>query len=618
MNKTWIRKISAILLVCVMLVTGLPATVSATAYSDNVERSEEEKEGLENSWRYEDGVDIGQMEDGISTYSNDLLKAANQTATSFISTPNGAKKGIDVSEHNRQIDWNQVKASGIEFAIIRCGYGQNYTSQDDERWSYNVSECERLGIPYGVYLYSYAKTPNAASSEADHVLRLLSGHKPTYPVYYDMEDKSTVGVGNDMLAQIASVFCSKISGAGYTVGIYANKYWFDTYLTNSVFSNSNWSRWVAQYPYVNNGAISCSYTGKYDVWQFTSTGVVSGIGNNVDLNYWVSGSIPQPTPSAQGNVSYETHVQTYGWTLGTAVDGAVSGTTNQAKRLEAIKINNITGIPGDISYQVHVQTYGWRPWAKNGEMAGTSGESKRLEAIRIQLSGEVANQYDVYYRVHAQTYGWLGWAKNGEDAGTKGFSKRLEAIQIVFVKKGQTPSEGTIGASYIENGKSASNASNAGYVNYQTHIQTYGTQSYVYDGSLAGTVGEAKRLEAIRIQVNNDKLGVSGGITYRTHVQTKGWLDWVSDGAVSGTEGLAKRMEAIQIQLTGDLANQYDVYYRTQVQTYGWLGWAKNGESAGTEGHAKRMEAIQIVLVPKNSAAPNSLPAASGRAAFIK
>jgi uncharacterized protein YjdB len=77
-------------------------------------------------------------------------------------------------------------------------------------------------------------------------------------------------------------------------------------------------------------------------------------------------------------------------------------------------------------------------WVSNGAMSGTSGESKRLEAIEIRLTGNAANTYDVYYRVHAQNFGWLDWASNGAAAGTAGFSYRLEAIQIVLVPKGGT------------------------------------------------------------------------------------------------------------------------------------------------------------------------------------
>ena len=207
--------------------------------------------------------------------------------------------------------------------------------------------------------------------------------------------------------------------------------------------------------------------------------------------------------------------------------------------------------------------------------------------------------------------------KNGQPAGTSGQAKRLEAIQIVVLPKGQMP-DGAVGYSYIELGKTAVNSNNAGMVNYMTHVQTYGNQSYVYDGSVSGTFGEAKRLEGIRINLNTSKLGVNGSISYQTHVQTYGWLDWSKDGSFNGTHGEAKRLEAIRIKLSGDAANKYDVYYRVHAQTYGWLGWAKNGESSGTQGFAKRLEGIQIVLLPKGSQPPSISPGASGTAAFIK
>ena len=137
-------------------------------------------------------------------------------------------------------------------------------------------------------------------------------------------------------------------------------------------------------------------------------------------------------------------------------------------------------------------------------------------------------------------------------------------------------------------------------VSYACHIQTYGDkQGAVKNGALAGTIGESKRLEAIKIDVTgNDNLG----ITYTTHCQTYGWLPWSSNGEQNGTTGEAKRLEAIKIKLTGSAANLYDVYYRGHAQSYGWLNWAKNGESAGTAGYAKRLEGIQVVIVPKGKA----------------
>lgn len=140
-------------------------------------------------------------------------------------------------------------------------------------------------------------------------------------------------------------------------------------------------------------------------------------------------------PYVTNSVTYQTHVQTYGW-QGWVSDGDISGTHGESKRLEGIKITNTTDVSGSIRYKVHCQTYGWMDWVYDGAMAGTTGESKRLEGICIELTGDLADKYDVYYRVHCQTYGWLDWAKNGEQAGSEGLSRRLEAIQIVYVPKG--------------------------------------------------------------------------------------------------------------------------------------------------------------------------------------
>ena len=140
--------------------------------------------------------------------------------------------------------------------------------------------------------------------------------------------------------------------------------------------------------------------------------------------------------SSDTGVSYQTHMQTYGW-MSRKMNGEEGGVVGQSKRLESINIALKNSMyQGSIEYQTHVQTYGWENgWKKNGENSGTQGQSKRLEAIRIRLTGELAKKCDVYYRVHTQHFGWLGWAKNGESAGTAGYSYRMEGIQIMVLPK---------------------------------------------------------------------------------------------------------------------------------------------------------------------------------------
>ncbi len=312
------------------------------------------------------------------------------------------------------------------------------------------------------------------------------------------------------------------------------------------------------------------------------------------------------TKSTKMSVSYIVHGQDYGWEEDWKKDGQTSGTEGQCKRLEAIQIKLPGGVSGSIEYRTHIQDIGWeKNWSKNGAVSGTEGQCKRLEAIQIRLTGEVEKNYDVYYSVHAENFGWLGWAKNGEEAGTAGYGYRLEAIRIQLVTKGDKAPEliGTI-----------KEAMKARLVGYQTHVQDYGTQAYVYDGAMAGTEGECKRMESIRMKLPSS---VNSSIQYRSHVQDIGWeKNWASNGSLSGTEGQCKRLEAIQIQLSGDVAKNYDVYYRVHAQDYGWLAWAKNGESSGTEGYAKRLEAIEVRLVPKGTTP--DLPASANEKAFIK
>ena len=310
--------------------------------------------------------------------------------------------------------------------------------------------------------------------------------------------------------------------------------------------------------------------------------------------------------STKMSVSYIVHGQDYGWEEDWKKDGQTSGTEGQCKRLEAIQIKLPGGVSGSIEYRTHIQDIGWeKNWSKNGAVSGTEGQCKRLEAIQIRLTGEVAENYDVYYSVHAENFGWLGWAKNGEEAGTAGYGYRLEAIRIQLVTKGDKAPElvGTI-----------KEAMKARLVGYQTHVQDYGTQAYVYDGAMAGTEGECKRMESIRMKLPSS---VNSSIQYRSHVQDIGWeKNWASNGSLSGTTGQCKRLEAIQIKLSGDVAKNYDVYYRVHAQDYGWLAWAKNGESSGTEGYAKRLEAIEVRLVPKGTTP--DLPASANEKAFIK
>lgn len=188
-----------------------------------------------------------------------------------------SKFGIDVSKYQGNIDWGKVKASGIDFVILRVGIGDNIVTQDDVKFKYNADACTRLGIPFGVYIYSYATDVNHALSEARHVLRLIKDYKIDYPVYYDLEDAGTTQKCSKMvIGDMAEVFCTEIQKEGYYPAIYANKYWFTSVLTDKRFDK--WDKWVAQY------SSKCTYVGSYQMWQKASNGHINGIVGNVDIN----------------------------------------------------------------------------------------------------------------------------------------------------------------------------------------------------------------------------------------------------------------------------------------------------------------------------------------------
>ena len=267
---------------------------------------------------------------GISTLSIDFSKGGNYwtrngdtysaTGTDGSSgmTVTGAKGfGIDVSSWQNDINWAAVKSSGIvDYAIIRCGRGDDMRSQDDRQFINNVNGCQKNGIPFGIYIYSYAYNTSMAQSEANHVLRLLkeAGLDPSkvaYPIYLDLEQQDQSGrpagmndgkyhtVSNQMLEQIAITFCSSIESAGYEAGIYANRNWWTNYLVGSSFNE--WSKWVAQYN------TSCTYSGSYDMWQCMSNGRISGIDGNVDINFDFVGLdelVQDPNSSSNSLVVY--------------------------------------------------------------------------------------------------------------------------------------------------------------------------------------------------------------------------------------------------------------------------------------------------------------------------
>ncbi len=203
-------------------------------------------------------------------------------------------RGIDVSYSQGAIDWEKVKAAGIDFAIIRVGYGSDIESQDDVQAVRNMQECERLGIPYGVYLYSYALKVENAISEAEHALRMIEGFNPVLGIWFDMEDADGYKAGKglnvynerELITEMCKTFCDKIAAAGYKTGVYANKNYFDNVI---ITDDIKYPLWLAHWG-IDEPSMECL------IWQYTSNGSVDGVASErVDMNYYY-GELPDMQP----------------------------------------------------------------------------------------------------------------------------------------------------------------------------------------------------------------------------------------------------------------------------------------------------------------------------------
>ena len=185
--------------------------------------------------------------------------------------------GIDISEYQGNIDWDLVKASGISFACLRS---TKKNGSVDATFEQNLQACVEKGIDYSCYKYAYAMTHDQARMEADSVINLLKDRK--MPIWYDMEDSSLTTLGKDAIEGIALSFIGECKEAGFEVGIYCNKNWYDNYISD--YLKKKFSFWVARYG-KNTGQLDEKYkpTGKNVIaWQYTSKGVVPGIIGYVD------------------------------------------------------------------------------------------------------------------------------------------------------------------------------------------------------------------------------------------------------------------------------------------------------------------------------------------------
>lgn len=172
--------------------------------------------------------------------------------------------GVDISQFNGDVDIAALKGK-VDFVILRCGYGSDYASQDDARYQENLRKCEAAGMPYGVYLYSYARNTDMARSEAAHTLRLLRGKRPLYGVWYDVEDVA-LPEGRQLIDDCVA-YCTEMEKHGYYCGIYSSLSWWRGRLDSPALAK--YDKWVAQW----NNTLDYSGAG---MWQYSNDGLING------------------------------------------------------------------------------------------------------------------------------------------------------------------------------------------------------------------------------------------------------------------------------------------------------------------------------------------------------
>ena len=235
---------------------------------------------------------VNSSEDGEKNKKNGGQAVSQDQAETMFENVGKKSMGIDVSHHNKKIDWAQVKASGVEFAMIRVGYrGQTSGGiYEDAYFKSNVNGAVAAGVKVGIYFYSTAINETEAIEEAAWVVKKIAPYRITFPVVYDFEDfnsKRCANVGGAECTKNALAFLNYVKSKGYEPMMYANKSDITSRLSRSSFSCKFW---LAHY------TTQTDYTGNVNMWQYTSKGSVPGISGNVDMNiaYFNYGTVAEP------------------------------------------------------------------------------------------------------------------------------------------------------------------------------------------------------------------------------------------------------------------------------------------------------------------------------------
>lgn len=286
-------------------------------------------------------------------------------------------KGIDVSVWQGDIDFAKVKANGIDFVIIRAGYG-SLTSQKDKYFEQNYSRAKAAGLHVGAYWYSYAQSEADAKREAQTCVAVLEGKQFDYPIFFDLEEKSQINKGQAFCSALITAFCNEMEKNGYFAGFYTSLSYAMNVVTETV--RNRYAFWVAQW------AGKCTYSGQYGIWQYSSNGSVSGISGRVDMDY--------------AYVDYPTTIKNSGFN-----GYSKSSTTKSVDELAQEVLAGSWGNGEDRKNRLTAAGYDYSAvQAKVNELCGSSSQKSVTEIAREVIRGDWGNGNERKQKLTAAGY----------------------------------------------------------------------------------------------------------------------------------------------------------------------------------------------------------------------
>ena len=187
-------------------------------------------------------------------------------------------RAIDLSHHNGNVNFKDVKASGINTVILRTGYGKYSPSQIDKRFYEYYDKAKEAGLSVGAYHYSYCEHSTGAIQEGDAMLKIIGDRKFELPLFFDIEEPKHAVMDKKMCTAMVTAFCNHLEEAGYWAGVYSYDAFFSKNLDENIVNR--YSTWVAR---VEN--VRPKLCKRYDIWQYSWKGKVSGVKGSVDMDY---------------------------------------------------------------------------------------------------------------------------------------------------------------------------------------------------------------------------------------------------------------------------------------------------------------------------------------------